>query len=317
MTDDPTFDTLPQTLTISKLVPCRVLAFLLAGACLTVSISWSLAAFHSHLSRNQSFDHQFHDEWFSPARWLRPFIYDRNISGVFPPRYAPRVWQVRSIGEWSVFAPGVQRIAAKAIAYREPAGGTPFENQALPPFWSLSQRDPRKLPTPLPSPIVNEHRGGPTPFQAENEAVYIEQATGLPFLSMYGAALIEWNGAPVRKNSWSIPLPWEMRIDPNSSTNRILPLKPIWLGFLLNTLFWSTTVFVACWVWKHAVTDPRVRRRFARGLCVKRRCAYPLNGAQVCPECGTEQLPVLLGRKPSPSPPPQTPNPRSPTTSPP
>lgn len=277
----------------------RAFAFLAIGAGLTTLISWTLAATHPSISRNQTFDRKFHDEWFSAARWLRPFVFDRDINGVFPPRYASRVWRVRSVGEWSVYAPGVQRIAAKATEYQEPAGGTAFENQALPPFWSLSQRDPRKLPAPSPTPIVIEHRGGPTPFQTENGARYIEQATGLPFLSMYGAALVEWNGATVQQNFWSIPLPWEMRNDPYNSSNRILPLKPIWRGFLLNTLFWSATVFVASWVWKHAVTHRRVRRRFAQHRCVVRRCGFPLAGAPRCPECGTEQLPVLLGRKPS------------------
>ena len=65
----------------------------------------------------------------------------------------------------------------------------------------------------------------------------------------------------------------------------ILPLRPLWLGFTVNTLFYAAilwTLFVAPFA-----TRRLIRKR--RGKCV--RCGYDLTGMEheVCPECGGRQ----------------------------
>ena len=70
---------------------------------------------------------------------------------------------------------------------------------------------------------------------------------------------------------------------PNSS-GAILPLRPLWPGFAINTVFYA----VILWLIAFGPFAARriVRRR--RGHCPQ--CGYDLRGAEheVCPECGVE-----------------------------
>ena len=64
-----------------------------------------------------------------------------------------------------------------------------------------------------------------------------------------------------------------------------LPIKPIWFGFAVNTIFYAVMV------WLLALGPFAARRviRSKRGCCI--RCGYDLRGSsggggEVCPECG-------------------------------
>jgi hypothetical protein len=63
-----------------------------------------------------------------------------------------------------------------------------------------------------------------------------------------------------------------------------LPVRPVWPGFALNTVFFATIV----WLLFAAPFALRRWRRVMRGLCPK--CGYDLRGAaadaNACPECG-------------------------------
>ena len=66
-----------------------------------------------------------------------------------------------------------------------------------------------------------------------------------------------------------------------------LPLRPIWPGFAINTIFYAA-IFVILWL---LALGPFTARRFIRrkrGHCIK--CGYDLRHAEheVCPECGVE-----------------------------
>jgi hypothetical protein len=63
--------------------------------------------------------------------------------------------------------------------------------------------------------------------------------------------------------------------------DRRLPLRPIWPGFAINTLFYAAIL----WLLFAAPGSVRRWRRIRRGLCVK--CAYPVGTSEVCTECGT------------------------------
>ncbi len=61
-----------------------------------------------------------------------------------------------------------------------------------------------------------------------------------------------------------------------------LPLRPIWPGFAINTIFYAAILWLL-------TLGPFNARRFIRrkrGLCIN--CGYDLRGAEheVCPECG-------------------------------
>jgi len=60
---------------------------------------------------------------------------------------------------------------------------------------------------------------------------------------------------------------------------RVLPIDPIWLGFVGNTLFYASIL------WLIVSLKPLFRRhRLKRGLCPA--CAYPIGVSAVCTECG-------------------------------
>ncbi|MDY7109254.1 MAG: hypothetical protein SYC29_11525, partial [Planctomycetota bacterium] len=67
---------------------------------------------------------------------------------------------------------------------------------------------------------------------------------------------------------------------------RVLPLRPMWPGFLINTLFYAAVLWLL-------IPGPFMLRRLIRrrrGRCVK--CGYDLRGALPgagCPECGWER----------------------------
>ena len=67
---------------------------------------------------------------------------------------------------------------------------------------------------------------------------------------------------------------------------RILPLRPIWSGFAIDTAFYAAILWLV-------IPGPfALRRHFRRqrGLCVP--CGYDLRHAEhaVCPECGAAAL---------------------------
>lgn len=74
----------------------------------------------------------------------------------------------------------------------------------------------------------------------------------------------------------------ETRVDGIWPDPRILPLRPIWPGFAVNSIFYSAGLWLV--IFGPLAVRGSVRRR--RRLCV--RCGYDLRGAAhvVCPECG-------------------------------
>ena len=77
------------------------------------------------------------------------------------------------------------------------------------------------------------------------------------------------------KAGWLLIIPWEL-----SHMPFMFPLRPIWPGFAVNTIFYATVLWLL-------IPGPFVLRRFIRvrrGLCPA--CAYPRGEADVCSECG-------------------------------
>jgi hypothetical protein len=74
----------------------------------------------------------------------------------------------------------------------------------------------------------------------------------------------------------------------------LIPLRPLWPGFAINTVFYAAVL----WVLFAAPFALRKWRRIRRGLCPK--CGYDLrvraSDSAVCPECGTA-VSLSLGRE--------------------
>ncbi|HVP73141.1 MAG TPA: hypothetical protein VMS30_05340 [Phycisphaerales bacterium] len=67
---------------------------------------------------------------------------------------------------------------------------------------------------------------------------------------------------------------------PRQTTDRLLPMRPVWPGFALNTAVYALAAWVMWLLWMMTM---RTQRRL-RGLCG--RCAYPVGVSAVCTECG-------------------------------
>jgi hypothetical protein len=78
----------------------------------------------------------------------------------------------------------------------------------------------------------------------------------------------------MRLKSW----PWKDTSGNNG--RRMLPTRPIWPGFAINTAFYA----VILWLLFAAPFALRRRRRMRRGLCPA--SAYPVGDSEVCTECG-------------------------------
>ena len=112
------------------------------------------------------------------------------------------------------------------------------------------------------------------------------EARGWPMLSM-------WHEVRFRdhvqdrgrmESPGGIELPLSYWRDPNPYDGydqpRTLPLRLIWPGFAINTVFYAAML----WLPFAALGRVRRRRRIKRGLCPA--CAYPVSASEVCTECG-------------------------------
>ena len=61
---------------------------------------------------------------------------------------------------------------------------------------------------------------------------------------------------------------------------KFIPLRPVWPGFAINTIFYATIL----WVLFAAPFQFRRYRRIKHGQCPA--CAYPVGSSDVCTECG-------------------------------
>ena len=104
--------------------------------------------------------------------------------------------------------------------------------------------------------------------------------SGFPARSMVGEFHISKNKT---KAVWSISNPFgdQARTYRSGRSTSILPLRPIWSGFVINTIFFT----VILWLFFDLFTIRLYIRRM-RGCCIK--CNYNLRGdlASGCPECG-------------------------------
>jgi hypothetical protein len=123
---------------------------------------------------------------------------------------------------------------------------------------------------------------------AEVEPDWIEVlSAGLPFQSMSGYGIPGL--LPPSRLSHLLPIPGRLQLDESGriTIERMLPLRPLWPGFAVNTLFYATILWLL-------IPGPFVLRRVIRvkrGRCPK--CGYDLRGAPPevgpgggCPECG-------------------------------
>lgn len=226
----------------------KAFVFGLIGASFTIAIAWSIAFCGTT------------DE--APGRYCRRYI-DRPGASV-----AVSVVQVEGVGMlrrwWSV----------------EPAGMGPLRQVPLGSRTMIYDNKANVL-------VEGAQRWGGLQRVLQAEGLMYEEgfddARGWPFLSMTMQMRESSSDSP----SYSLQLSSALMIckgqsDPN--TARALPLQPLWVGFVLDTIIFGTCSWA---IMSCAVRASRKYRRYL-GLCV--RCKYPIKGVRgsACPECGLE-----------------------------
>lgn len=204
---------------------------LLVGFLITLAVSWSLAAFLPQRGwREQSFLNEFD---------LANLAIDRYTS----------FGSVRRV--WTQSEPGVflwYQFSTPIHAPIEADDFRPLDADALGWLaWGLSEQV-RRDPDRFPDEGCEHATGWPLPA-----FWYLLSVRYTP-----GAATIETSGGfPLQSNQLTI----------NTANRRVLPWQPIWLGLLINSVFWGVTAFVV-----------------ARGFMFGRR-ALRLRRNR-CPSCG-------------------------------
>jgi len=128
--------------------------------------------------------------------------------------------------------------------------------------WRVAD-DPRP-PTPRPRP--------------SGEAFFlVTLRAGWPLRAAYFDRSFAHDDAAVRaRGQWTLSV---------SGERWPIPVLPLWIGLLGNTLFYAVLVLtpIVLWRWR------RLRRRARRGRCLA--CGYePGEGVRACPECGLANL---------------------------
>jgi len=153
------------------------------------------------------------------------------------------------------------------------------------PTFSLRANDLIGQGTTLPIPAFGDGWGrgydALTASMARSGAdLVIERSHGWPLFALwlegerFGPGTMRMGGIP-------LPARWGGPTAPNYYVfAKVLPLRPLWGGFAINTAVYAALFAVPVCGWPMA----RARRRMKRGLCV--RCGYDLAGAGICSECG-------------------------------
>lgn len=115
-------------------------------------------------------------------------------------------------------------------------------------------------------------------------------ASGWPFRSTVGTMRLGWypESFDWRRNGSVFTGPMWIRRDATGArigAPRLIPLKPLWPGFVADTIFYG----VVWWVFLLALAAWTRRRRRRAGRCV--HCRYDLRATPPnlpCPECGRD-----------------------------
>jgi len=131
-------------------------------------------------------------------------------------------------------------------------------------------------------------RDRPTVQQKANEHLLGYVSAGWPLFSAT-CELVGKFGMPRAEQtiSWGVPLPPHGK--KNGNEWRALPYRPLWPGFVINTIFYAAILWLPFGGFRFA----RLRIRARRGQCPA--CAYPVGASDVCTECGktvTRQLAI-------------------------
>ena len=146
----------------------------------------------------------------------------------------------------------------------------------------------------IPRWIRLDYANPPPPKYRGWSSIFIDDARGWPVLAM--ASFTAMGVDPVKdtllfrsSDGFSVPdssrsKPLFVDVEDEWFNRPLVPLRPIWPGFAINTVFYAAIL----WLLTFSVFTTRRMIRRKRGRCIK--CGYDLRGSSggggVCPECG-------------------------------
>lgn len=192
---------------------------------------------------------------------------------------------------WLITGAAITVAVAWGCAAWSPLGGQPNLSDGTVNTWPMS------VPADWPNAPAGQNREQSigivaldSPAAGEHLDSYWQTVwrAGWPMFALAGAANTvdrmeagTISALPTPEFVAAIELPFS---DWTVSEQRALPLMPMPIGFIVDTLFWGAIVAgaMAIFHWH------RARRRIARDLCP--RCGYALASALRCAECGHEMV---------------------------
>lgn len=196
---------------------------------------------------------------------------------------------------WYFNQPGATRVFSQATyqCQDDEGGELPLPRPGLAPFWSRV----RGSAPPINAEYAASERDGGCPMYAA------EDARGWPFRALMWQLELDYDASSgywyIKAAQWGIPLersegifePPELssgylRLRPYSWYGYALPLKPLLLGFVTDSVFYGSGWYLLTGFPIAVFTRWRRHRRRKAGRCS--RCGYDLRGCvdEGCPECG-------------------------------
>jgi hypothetical protein len=263
-------------------VTLRVLLFAAIGAAMTVLVAWSFALRTFEIASGTAL------LWLMDPRTLaRDEGYGKSPAIVSDAYGDPSNWYVQSHARTGVTGRTFRVDMSPAVSPREKAS---FDRLAGDN--AVARAMDRHLP------LLARSDAGFTEFHVwsfgwPTRCLALEESSTAERMKLWKMLVITPRHPIPSPNGAPPPSPWatdETGLRANYGVihvgDRIVPILPLWPGFLVDTAFWGGAAFV---VWSGRGGAGFVRRgvRRRRGRCVRCvRCGYELKGLAVCPECG-------------------------------
>ncbi len=110
----------------------------------------------------------------------------------------------------------------------------------------------------------------------------MEDARGWPMLSARSSTWVGPTDGAISTDGYALD---EAIMGQDRLALRVVPLRPLFAGFIINTLFYALLLWV---LFATPFAARRMLRR-RRGQC--ETCAYPIGVSSVCTECGAAVRP--------------------------
>jgi hypothetical protein len=247
----------------------RVIVFLLLGAIVNLAVAWAIA------------------RWALPPTH-DPFLYQENrVDDAAPdlhwtePAWLPANWPAHPMGRSGEFSPYAHREFFRAEVDTE---------QGI-----AARREKARISN---APNVQRHADAMEVAEVNVEFAAMFVEIGWPCLALSGARFEHEVKQSAGTPMWSpkgstLKYAIELPVPPSPTAwmerGTLLPWRPMWPGFAINTVFYAVIVW-GCWLVLSVPFVLRRRRRIKRGLCPA--CAYPIGESEVCTECGAAVRPA-------------------------